>query len=54
MIAASFGSAGLAGHLPIAIPKSVWLYNFGPTRLIYVLTFLEGTLVKIGTEGYRH
>jgi hypothetical protein len=44
----------VVGHLPIAVPKSVWIYNFGPTRLIYVLTFREGKLVNIETEGYGH
>jgi hypothetical protein len=44
----------VAGHLPIAVPKSVWTYNFGPTRLIYVLIFREGKLVKIETGGYGH
>ena len=39
-------------HLPMAVPKSVWTYNFGPTRLVYLLTFLEGKLVKIETGGY--
>ena len=39
-------------HLPVAVPKSVWTYNFGPARLVYLLTFLEGKLVKIETGGY--
>jgi Protein of unknown function (DUF2845) len=39
-------------HLPMAVPKSVWTYNFGPSRLVYLLTFVEGKLVKIGTGGY--
>jgi hypothetical protein len=41
-------------HIPIAVPKSVWIYNFGPTRFIYLLTFREGKLVKIETGGYGH
>jgi hypothetical protein len=41
-----------AGHLPVEVPKSVWTYNFGTSRLIYVLTFLEDKLVKIETGGY--
>jgi hypothetical protein len=44
----------VAAHLPIAVPKSAWTYTFGPTRLIYVLTFLEGKLVKMETGGYEH
>jgi hypothetical protein len=43
-----------AGHVPVAVPKSVWTYNFGSTRLIYVLTFIEDKLVKIETGGYGH
>jgi hypothetical protein len=45
-------SGRVVDHLPVAVPKSVWTYNFGSTRLIYVLTFLEGKLVKIETGGY--
>ena len=45
-------SGRVVDHLPVAVPKSIWTYNFGPTRLIYLLTFLEGKLVKIETGGY--
>ncbi len=38
-----------AGYIPITISKQVWTYHFGPTRLIDMLTFLEGKLVKIKT-----
>jgi hypothetical protein len=41
-------------HLPVAVPKSVWTYNFGPSRLIYLLTFREGKLTHIETGGYGH
>jgi hypothetical protein len=44
----------VAGHLPIGVPKQVWTYNFGSSRLIYMLTFLEGALVRIDTGGYGH
>ena len=44
----------VAGHLPVGVPKQVWTYNFGSSRLMYLLTFLEGTLVKIDTGGYGH
>jgi Protein of unknown function (DUF2845) len=47
-------SGHVAGHWPIAVPKSVWTYNFGPSRLIYVLTFLEGKLAKMETGGYGY
>jgi Protein of unknown function (DUF2845) len=47
-----FGRA--VDHLPVAVPKSVWTYNFGPSRLVYRLTFREGTLVHIETGGYGH
>jgi hypothetical protein len=40
-------------HLPVAVPKSVWTYNFGPSRLVYVLTFREGKLTHIETGSYR-
>jgi len=44
----------VAEHLPIGVSKQVWTYNFGSSRLIYMLTFLDGTLVKIDTGGYGH
>jgi hypothetical protein len=44
----------VAGHLPVGVPKQVWTYNFGASRLLYILTFLEGALVKIDTGGYGH
>jgi hypothetical protein len=39
-------------HLPVAVPKSVWTYNFGPSRLVYILTFRNGKLAHIETGGY--
>jgi hypothetical protein len=47
-----FGRA--VDHLPVAVPKSVWTYNFGPSRLIYRLTFRDGKLTHIETGGYGH
>jgi hypothetical protein len=44
----------VAGYLPFGVPKQVWTYNFGPSRLLYLLTFIEGALVKIDTGGYGH
>jgi hypothetical protein len=44
----------VAGHLPVGVPKQVWTYNFGSSRLVYMLTFLDGALVKIDTGGYGH
>jgi hypothetical protein len=41
-------------YLPVAVPKTVWTYNFGSNRLIYVLTFREGKLAHIETGGYGH
>jgi hypothetical protein len=41
-------------HLPVAVPKTVWTYNFGSSRLIYLLTFREGKLAKIETGGYGY
>ena len=37
-----------------AVPKSVWTYNFGSSRLIYFLTFRDGKLAHIETGGYGH
>jgi len=31
----------VAGHVPVGVPKQVWTYNFGASRLMYILTFLE-------------
>ena len=44
----------VAGYLPVGVPKQVWTYNFGPSRLLYLLTFIEGALVKIDTGRYGH
>jgi hypothetical protein len=44
----------MAGHLPVGVPKQVWTYHFGSSRLMYILTFLEGALVKIDAGGYGH
>jgi Protein of unknown function (DUF2845) len=41
-------------YVPVGVPKQVWTYNFGSSRLMYILTFLEGSLVKIDTGGYGH
>jgi len=41
-------------YVPVGVPKQVWTYNFGSSRLIYILTFLEGALVKIDTGGYGY
>ena len=32
--------------------KKVWIYNFGPTRFIYYLTFVNGQLTRIQTGEY--
>jgi hypothetical protein len=34
------------------IHQSVWTYNFGSTRLVYILTFHNDKLVNIETEWY--
>jgi Protein of unknown function (DUF2845) len=44
----------VAGHVPVGVPKQVWTYNFGSSRLMYILTFVDGSLVKIATGGYGH
>jgi Protein of unknown function (DUF2845) len=41
-------------HLPVAVPKRVWTDHFGPSRLIYRLTFRAGKLARIETGGYGH
>lgn len=30
----------------------LWVYNFGPGRFVYYLTFLEGKLIRIQSGGY--
>ncbi len=39
-------------QIPVYVTKSIWTYNFGPTSLIYILTFRENKLDKIETGGY--
>jgi hypothetical protein len=41
-------------YIPVTVPTSLWTYNFGSNRLVYLLTFVEGKLVKIETGGYGH
>jgi hypothetical protein len=36
----------------VLIHKTVWTYNFGSNRLIYILTFENDKLAAIETEGY--
>jgi|SRR5688572_15239440 hypothetical protein len=36
----------------VHVNKSIWTYNFGPSRLIYILTFENDKLVNIETDGY--
>ena len=36
----------VAGHLPVVVSKQVWIYHFGPSRLLYILNFLEEAPVK--------
>jgi hypothetical protein len=38
----------------VPVNKSVWTYNFGSNRLIYILTFEDDKLVDIATDGYGH
>ena len=47
-------SRRVVDHLPVAVPNGVWTYNFGPSRLVYRLTFRDGKLVHIETSGYGH
>jgi Protein of unknown function (DUF2845) len=39
-------------QVPVHLNKSIWTYNFGPTSLIYILSFREHKLAKIATGGY--
>ena len=55
MLQPVYGPFGrVVDYFPVAVPKRVWTYNFGSSRLIYVLTFREGKLVHIETGGYGH
>jgi len=39
---------------PTAVDKGddVWIYDFGPERFVYYLTFLEGSLNRVQSGGY--
>jgi multisubunit Na+/H+ antiporter MnhC subunit len=41
-------------YIPVYVNKSIWTYNFGSNRLMYILTFREGKLDNIETGGYGH
>jgi hypothetical protein len=34
--------------------KKVWIYNFGPTKFIYYLTFVNGRLERIQVGEHGH
>ena len=34
------------------LAQKVWIYNFGPTKFIYYLTFANGRLTRIQTGEY--
>jgi hypothetical protein len=36
------------------VPVEVWIYNFGPQRFVYFLTFEKGKLVETRTGGYGY
>jgi hypothetical protein len=36
------------------LAKKVWIYNFGPTKFIYYLTFVNGRLERIQVGEYGH
>ena len=40
------------GESAIEIPVESWVYNFGPTRLMYKVRFEGGVVTEIETLGY--
>lgn len=42
------------GETVVPVLVEEWVYNFGPHRLMHLLRFENGALVKIGTLGYGH
>ena len=40
------------GGVVISIAVEEWIYNFGPHRLMHLLRFENGYLVRMGTLGY--
>jgi hypothetical protein len=36
------------------LAKKIWIYNFGPTKFIYYLTFVNGRLERIQVGEYGH
>ncbi len=41
-------------NILVPVEQIIWTYNFGPTRLLYVLTFQDGHLIDITTGDYGH
>jgi hypothetical protein len=39
---------------PVDVPVEIWLYNFGPNKLMRRLRFEGGELVDIETLGYGY
>ena len=42
------------GETIVPVLVEEWVYNFGPHRLMHLLRFENGYLVKIGTLGYGY
>jgi hypothetical protein len=48
------GVAVSAGNTLIEVPVELWLYNFGPTKLMHRVRFESGRVVAIETLGYGY
>jgi hypothetical protein len=44
--------ANLYGQGFFGYPDETWYYNFGPQRLLHILSFRNNRLIRIETDGY--
>jgi hypothetical protein len=46
------GGTVVSDRVSVTVEVQEWVYDFGPRRLVRRLTFEDGELVHIATEGY--
>ncbi len=47
-----FGRPWYVGDEEVAVPVETWIYDFGSTRLMRKLRFVDGVLTDVETLGY--
>jgi Protein of unknown function (DUF2845) len=42
------------GHEQVAVPVEIWTYNFGPSKFMRRIRFVDGLIEEIETLGYGY